>query len=139
MTSSSDYGHGRAIRNSAVVLPDGMSLRECAALEHLTLLFPVHFSTYLPWVTSFLATLHPAATLLRSISCEIRLLGTIDALDWEYFNKILSSEAYRGLEALKFGISVWPGVHQDYAEVEGLVRARLADFDKKGIVRVSQA
>ncbi|KAM5530806.1 hypothetical protein V8D89_015547 [Ganoderma adspersum] len=123
--------------DKTVLLPDSLSLGACAGLERLSLVFPVHFSTHLPWVTSFLATLN--GTSLRSISCEIRLLGNIDSLDWEHFDKILSSEAYSGLEALKLDINVWPGVHKDYAEVEGLVRARLATFDKKGIVHVSKA
>ncbi|KAI1793949.1 hypothetical protein LXA43DRAFT_1092308 [Ganoderma leucocontextum] len=123
--------------DKTVVLPDSMSLGECAALKHLSLEFPVHFSAHLPWVTSFLATL--GGTSLRSISCEIRLLGNIDALDWEHLNKILSSEAYSSLEALKYDVNVWPGVHKDFAEVEGLVRARLAAFDKKGMVHISKA
>ena len=122
---------------TAVLLPDSLSLGACTALERLSLVFPVHFSTHLPWVTSFLATLD--GTSLRSILCEIRLLGNIDSLDWEHFDKILSSEACSGLEALQFDINVWPGVHKDYAEVEGLVRERLATFDKKGIVHVSKA
>ena len=114
-----------------------MSLQGCAALEDLTLVFPVHFNTSLPWVTSILATAD--ATSLRTVTCEIRLLGNIDALDWDGLNAVLSSEAYRSFEALKFRINLWSGVHKDFAEVEAIVRARLATFDKKGMVHISIA
>ncbi|TBU48207.1 hypothetical protein BD309DRAFT_349032 [Dichomitus squalens] len=123
--------------DKTIILPDNMSLGGCAALEDLTLIFPVHFSTSLPWVTSILATLD--ATALRTVSCEIRLLGSIDALDWDGLIAIFSSEAYRSLRTLKFKVNVWPGVHKDFAEVEAIIRARLGAFDRKGMVHVCKA
>lgn len=122
---------------TAIILPDDMSLGSCAGLAELTLVFPVHFSTNLPWVTSLLMTLD--ATSLRTLTCDIRLLGSIDALDWDGLNAILSSESYRSLETIMFKVNVWPGVHKNLSEVEGIVRARLSAFDKKGMVHVSKA
>ncbi|KAI0756603.1 hypothetical protein C8Q80DRAFT_1090923 [Daedaleopsis nitida] len=123
--------------DKTVVLPESISLGNCAALEHLALHFLVHYSTSVPWVTSLLATLQAAS--IRSISCDVRLLGNVDALDWEGLSKLLSSEAYRTVEEVNFAVNLWAGVHKDFAEVEGLIRARLAAFDKKGMLHITKA
>ena len=98
----------------------------------------MHYSAHLPWVSSLLATLGAAARV-RSVACDIRLLGSLDALDWDALAAALASDAYRGLQALRFAVNLWPGVHKDIGEVDSLVRARLASFDKKGMVHVAKA
>lgn len=113
-----------------------MSLAGCTALDSMRLRFPVHYCTSLPWVTSLLATLD--ATAVRSISCDVRLLGHIDSLDWVGLSKLLSSESYRSVKELKFGVSLWSGVHKDFDEVAGLVRERLAVLNKKGMVHITK-
>ncbi|RPD82048.1 hypothetical protein L226DRAFT_607244 [Lentinus tigrinus ALCF2SS1-7] len=122
--------------DKTIILPQNVSLGDCTALDNLRLRFPVHYCTSLPWVTSLLATLN--ATAVRSISCDIRLLGHINALDWDGLSKLLSSDGYRGLKELRFGVNLWPGVHKDFEEVAGLVRERLALFDKKGMVHITK-
>ena len=136
---------------TAVVLPESITLSNCTALERLTLHFPVQYSTSVPWVTALLSTLNnPSPSLctppppstsgaIRAISCNVRLLGSIDALDLAGLGKLLSSEAYRTLEGLTFAVNLWSGVHKDFAEVEGLIRSRLGPLDKKGVLHVISA
>ena len=114
-----------------------MSLAACVAFESLSLHYPVHYSTSVPWVTSLLSTLDTAA--VRTVACHIRLLGSIDALDWDGLGKLFSSGPYKTLERVKFAINLWVGVHSTFEEVEGLVRSRLDTFDKKGILSIANA
>lgn len=101
--------------------------------------FPVQYSTRLPWVTALLATLDGKMTAIRSVSCDIRLVGSIvDALDWDGLGRLLSSETYRTVEGLRFAVNLWSGVHKDFAEVEELIRSRLGAFDKKGTLHITQ-
>ena len=123
--------------STAILLPESVSLAACTALTTLSLRFPVHYSAHLPWVSSLLATARPET--LRSVACDIRLLGSLDALDWAALSAVLASEAYRGLQALRFVVHLWPGVHRDIGEVDSLVRERLAPFDQKGMVHVAKA
>ncbi|KAI8981267.1 hypothetical protein BD414DRAFT_95088 [Trametes punicea] len=70
---------------------------------------------------------------IRTLGFEIRLLGSIDALDWDGLSRVLAtSAAFRTLAALRVGVNLWPGVHRDIAEVEQIVRTRLAPLEKKG-------
>ncbi|KAI0721230.1 hypothetical protein C8T65DRAFT_227973 [Cerioporus squamosus] len=123
--------------DKTIILPESVSLGHCTALDKLRLRFPVHYSTSVPWVTSLLATLDAAA--VRSISCDIRLLGHIDSLDWDGLATLLSSEGYRSLKKLRFAVNLWPGVHRDFKEVDGQIRGRLSSFDKKGLIHVADA
>ncbi|RDX52037.1 hypothetical protein OH76DRAFT_238556 [Lentinus brumalis] len=123
--------------DKTIILPESVSLSYCTALDKLRLRFPVHYSTSVPWVTSLLATLDVAA--VRSISCDIRLLGHIDSLDWDGLANLLSSEGYRSLKKLRFAVNLWPGVHRDFEEVDGHIRGHLASFYQKGMVQVANA
>ncbi|KAH9944038.1 uncharacterized protein BXZ73DRAFT_40017 [Epithele typhae] len=126
--------------DQTILLPDSVSLGDCTALSALSLRFPVHYSAHLPWVAALLATLAPAPQPLRSLACDIRLLGNIDAaFDWPALSAVLASEAFAGLEALRFAVHLWPGVHRDMGEVAALVRAGLAPLDKRGLVHVAKA
>ncbi|KAI9060203.1 hypothetical protein FKP32DRAFT_1687749 [Trametes sanguinea] len=133
---------------AAIGLPVTMSLAECTALDTLRLQFPIHYSTTLPWVVALLETIDTAAAAaspysaprspaaVRTLAFEIRLLGRVDALDWDGLNRVLATApSYRALEALRIGVNLWPGVHRDVAEVEGVVRDRLAPLEKKGVLR----
>ncbi|OJT03003.1 hypothetical protein TRAPUB_6346 [Trametes pubescens] len=104
--------------------------KNCTALESLRLQFPVHYSASLPWIVSLLETLE--APTLRALALDIRLLGGLASLDWDGLNGVLAAPAYASLGALGVGVNLWPGVHRDMAEVEGIVRERLAPFGKRG-------
>ncbi|CDO73212.1 hypothetical protein BN946_scf185007.g267 [Trametes cinnabarina] len=133
---------------AAIGLPVTMSLAGCAALESLRLQFPIHYSTTLPWVTALLATIdaepgaafpsaaRPASAAVRTLAFDIRLLGSVDALDWAGLNHVLAtSPSYRALDALCVGVNLWPGVHKTVAAVERIVRERLALLEQKGVLR----
>lgn len=121
----------------AIGLPATISLAECTALESLTLQFPVHYSTAVPWVPALLATLDSPS--IRRVALEVRLLGSVDALQWAELNKVLGAPAFRSLQAIAVDVNLWPGVHKDMAEVEGIVRTRLRPFEEKGMVRFGRA
>ncbi|OSD03568.1 hypothetical protein PYCCODRAFT_1466940 [Trametes coccinea BRFM310] len=142
--------------DKTIGLPVTMSLAGCAALDSLRLQFPIHYSTTLPWVVALLETIDSAAAAaaaavvsasphsapcsapatVRTLAFEVRLLGSVDALDWDGLNKVLTTApSYRALDAFRIGVNLWPGVHKDVAEVEGVVRERLAPLEKKGILR----
>ena len=99
----------------------------------------MHYSARLPWVPALLATLAPAARV-ASLACDVRLLGSLrDALDWAALAAALAADAFGALEALRFAVHLWPGVHKDIGEVDALVREGLAPFDKRGVVQVAKA
>ncbi|KAH9898001.1 hypothetical protein C8Q73DRAFT_788228 [Cubamyces lactineus] len=123
--------------DKTIGLPATISLAECTALESLTLQFPVHYSTAVPWVPALLATLDSPS--IRRVALEVRLLGSVDALQWAELSKVLGAPAFRSLETIAVDVNLWPGVHKDMAEVEGIVRTRLRPFEKKGMVRFGRA
>ncbi|OBZ79320.1 hypothetical protein A0H81_00964 [Grifola frondosa] len=122
-------------RVKEVCLPRSITLQQCNDLETLSLHCPILFNASLPWVTSLLT--HVNAHSIRTISWDIRLLGDVDALDWESISRILCTPMFRNLEALMFKVVVWPGVHLDTIEVKRLIRKRLSHFDSKGMVHFS--
>ncbi|KAI0652271.1 hypothetical protein C8Q79DRAFT_922770 [Trametes meyenii] len=122
--------------DKTIGLPDTVSLAECTMLDSLKLQFPIHYSTSLPWVVSLLETLESPA--IKTLALKIRLLGNVNALDWEELNKVLSSPAYRSLSALSVGVNLWPSVHKDIAEVGGIVRTQLAPLEERGVLRFSK-
>ncbi|KAI0778585.1 hypothetical protein BD413DRAFT_609176 [Trametes elegans] len=125
--------------DKSITLPESVSLASCTALARLSLEFPVHYSTALPWVGALLSTLDDAAApALRTLALDVRLLGHVDGLDWAALNAALAAPPCAALEEVRVGVSLWPGVHRDLAEVEGVVRERLAPFAKKGAVRFAK-
>ncbi|KAH9858205.1 hypothetical protein C2E23DRAFT_719362 [Lenzites betulinus] len=130
--------------DKTIELPPTVSLAACSALESLHLRFPVHYSTSVPWVVSLLSTLPTQAEeptpapSIRALTLEVRLLGGLAALDWDGLNAVLAAPAFRTLGALNVSVNLWPGVHRDMAEVEGVVRERLAPFAKRGVVQVTK-
>ncbi|KAI0830716.1 hypothetical protein BC628DRAFT_1312806 [Trametes gibbosa] len=130
------------IGDKTIELPPTVSLAACSALKSLDLRFPVHYSTSVPWVVSLLSTLQAedsaSTSNIRALALNIRLLGSLDALDWHDLNAVLAGPAFRALGALDVGVNLWPGVHRDMAEVEGIVRGRLAQFAKRGTVRFAK-
>lgn len=97
----------------------------------------MHYSATLPWIVSLLETLE--AHTLRALTLDVRLLGGLASLDWDGLNGVLAGPAYATLGALDVGVNLWPGVHRDMAEVEGIVRERLAPFGKRGgVLRYSK-
>ncbi|KAI0639805.1 hypothetical protein C8Q77DRAFT_87377 [Trametes polyzona] len=122
--------------DKTIVLPPTVTLAACTALEFVRLRFPVHYSIALPWVVSLLDTLGDDSAV-RALALNVRLLGSLDALDWAGLNRALAKPAFSALAALDVGVNLWPGVHKDLEEVEGVVRERLASFEKKGVVQFS--
>ncbi|OCH95832.1 hypothetical protein OBBRIDRAFT_800394 [Obba rivulosa] len=118
-----------------VTLPSSFTIEGCTRLRSLSLHSPVAFDCCaLPWVTTLLS--HLSSEGIESISLKLRLLGDLNAIDWEAVEKILTDPKFKSLRTLAVQVLLWQGNNDDLAEVKSDIRARLPQLESKGIVRM---
>ncbi|KAI0932020.1 hypothetical protein AcW1_000735 [Taiwanofungus camphoratus] len=116
-----------------VSLPSAFAIHHCTSLNTVSLRCVISYECTLPWVTSFLSDLN--STQIRKIAFEIRLLGSLDALDWEAIGGLLSEPRFSNLRTVLFKVVLWSGVYFNQAEVKSLIRYRLSNLDSKGLIQ----
>jgi len=117
---------------NAVFLPNILPVQQCTNLETLSLRCAISDDISIPWVTSLLSDIQ--SNHITNIAIEIRLLGSLDALDWTSMVQILCESKYRHLQSINFKVAVWSGTGLTDAEVRKMIRERLAIVDLKGLV-----
>ncbi|EMD42170.1 hypothetical protein CERSUDRAFT_79767 [Gelatoporia subvermispora B] len=118
-----------------VTLPSSFTIESCTKLRTLSLHSPVTFDCYaLPWITSLLS--HIASNDIESIALEVRLLGDLNAINWEGIEELLAEPKFKSLRTLLIKVLLWKGTTDDLAEVKSDIRARLSQLELKGIVRM---
>lgn len=114
-------------------LPNEFTLDQCTSLETLSLRCPVLYHQSLPWVTSLLSRINSKS--IKTVILEIRLLGNLDAIDWERMGQVLTAGSFCNLENVLFKILVWPTATTWSEDVQASVRSRLSHLDSKGLIR----
>ncbi|CAL1695518.1 unnamed protein product [Somion occarium] len=121
--------------NDIIDLVPAFSLDACSSLQSVTLRCPVMYSQSLPWVTSLLARL-PAESI-QAIDIELRLLGGIESIDWDYMGRILSGKSFRRLSSVAINAITWSSVSQSPEELQSFLCSHLSALDCRGILHVS--
>ncbi|PCH33762.1 hypothetical protein WOLCODRAFT_112452 [Wolfiporia cocos MD-104 SS10] len=119
----------------AIFLPRALSPRPRSALESVSLRCVIPQDCSIPWVNAFLFDLESAR--IKQIAVEIRLLGDLDALNWEEFQKMLSEARFGGLEKVLVKVNLWSGVPLDKQEVKDILRKKLLNLEARGILHLA--
>ncbi|GBE78237.1 hypothetical protein SCP_0111200 [Sparassis crispa] len=114
----------------SIRLPPVLSVERCTSLRELSLYCAVPYDCTLLWLTALLSGLRAAH--LEVIVVNLRVLGNLEAIDWEAAEKILSE--ITSLRSLLFRIKLWVGVYANRLEVETSIRGSLSHLDSKGLL-----
>lgn len=116
-----------------VGLPFEFSLRNCSSLRSLTLRCPIALRSTVPWVTTLLADAR--SDKLERLTFEIRLLGTLDALDWDRLQTILLGDSFKNLQTLEFKIVQWNTASAHAVDAETFVRSHLPLIESRRMLQ----
>lgn len=83
----------------------------------------------MPWVTALLVDVR--SDNLERLSFEIRLLGTLDAVDWDRLQAILLGDSFKSLQTLEFKIVQWNTASTHAVDVETFVRSHLPRIESR--------
>ena len=86
----------------------------------------------MPWVNSLLTDVDPAQ--LEIITLEVRLLGSLTALDWQRLEQVVMQKTFKNLKTVELKIAVWHTASQHRHHVEAFVRAQLPELHSKGML-----
>lgn len=115
-----------------VRLPFDFTLASCSSLRTLALRCPIALHSQVPWVNSLVSDVD--ATQLETITLEIRLLGSLTALDWQRLEQIVTQDTFKSLKTVELKIAVWHTASQHRHHAEAFVRAQLPRLHSKGML-----
>ena len=113
-------------------LPFDFTLAGCSSLRTLTLRCPIALHSQVPWVNTLLSD--ASAAQLESITLEVRLLGSLTALDWSRLEYILTQNIYKALKTVALKIAVWHTASQQKRGAEDSLRVQLPKLQSKGML-----
>jgi hypothetical protein len=116
-----------------VRLPFEFTLAACSSLQTLSLHCPIALHSTVPWVDALLADVNPAQ--LESITFEIRLLGSMYALDWSHVEELLLQESFKKLQTVSVKVAVWHTATERTLNIEAFMRAHLSKLHSRGMLK----
>ncbi|KAI0788540.1 hypothetical protein C8Q75DRAFT_734247 [Abortiporus biennis] len=122
-------------RLKEIILPPSFKFGEGENLQSLELKIPIFDGQRLPWVTSLLSCI--SASALESIVFEIRVLGNLDAIDWESIDNILANPRFRHLQNVRLNVLIWRTATIVAEDLETLFRRLLPRLDSMNILMFS--
>ena len=116
-----------------VRLPFEFTLAGCANLETLTLHCPIALGSTVPWVNALLADVNPAK--LESVALDIRLLGTLFALNWARMEGILLQETFKSLSNVAVKVAAWRTATEYMDDIGAFVRCHLPQLHSRNMLQ----
>ena len=114
-------------------LPFEFTLAACSSLRTLTLHCPIALQSTVPWVNMLLADVSPAE--LENVTLEVRLLGSLDALDWVRMEEILLQDDFKKLQTVSIKVAVWHTALQQIQNIKKFMRTRMPNLHSREMLR----
>ena len=114
-------------------LPFEFSLAACSSLRTLCLRCPIALHSTVPWVNALLADVNPAQ--LARLSIEVRLLGSMHALDWARMQELILQDSFQSLETVSIKVAVWHTSTERKHNIRPFFNTHLSKLQSKGLLQ----
>lgn len=121
------------IHLSDVRLPLDFTLAGCSSLQTLVLRCPIALQSKVPWVSALLADTNAAH--VNTITLDVRLLGSLQALDWRRMDDILTQGIYKHLRTVEIKVAVWHTATERTYNIESFIQIQLPKIHSRQMLR----
>ena len=72
---------------------------------------------------------------INTLALEVRLLGSLHALDWQRLDDILTQDAFKNIRVVEIKVAVWHTAAERAHDVKSFVKSQLPKIHSRQLLR----